>query len=42
MYFMVKKTTTKDQNRFRCENAITAGYLLCYKASKKWGTARRG
>ncbi len=37
MYFMVKKTTTKGQNRFRCENAITSSYLLLYKASKKWG-----
>ena len=40
MYFMVKKTTTKGQNRFRCENAITSSYLLLYKASKKWGMAR--
>ena len=41
MYFMVKKTT-KGQNRFRRENAITSGYLLLYIASKKRGIAGSG
>ena len=39
MYFMVK--TIKGQNRFRCENVITASYHLLYKDTKKWGVASK-